>query len=91
LTNGRASGWFLTKSALEICKRLSDNSQRDEIRTHAHADIARRRVSGSSGWAISLSQNVVNVVLRKVSRPKPVGKKGCGPWKITVRHRLSVC
>ena len=38
------------------------------IRTHAHAEIARRRASESGGLAISSSQNVVNVVLRKVSR-----------------------
>jgi hypothetical protein len=70
LTNGRASGWFLTKSAREICRRLRDDCQIiDEIRTHAHAEIARRRVSGSGDLAISLSQNVVNVVWRKVSRP----------------------
>jgi hypothetical protein len=63
----------------------------DEIRTHAHAEIARRWESGSGELAISSSQNVVKVVLRKVSRPWHADKQGCGLLMITVRHLLSVC
>jgi hypothetical protein len=55
------------RNLLEITRQLSKII--DDIRTHAHAEIARRRASGSGGLAISLSQNVANVVLRKVSRP----------------------
>ncbi len=43
------------------------------------------------GLAISSSQNVVNVVLRKASRSSPLRQQGCGILRITVHHLLSVC